>query len=54
MADIQGDDPENDNVDGWHHHVQRALQRKETIKLLLKGLTRQRSSSRMRESASDV
>ncbi|VDM12902.1 unnamed protein product [Wuchereria bancrofti] len=38
----------------WHRYVQRAVQKKETVKLLLHGISRQQSSSRLRDSTTST
>ncbi|MCP9265474.1 Myotubularin-related protein 5 [Dirofilaria immitis] len=38
----------------WHRYVQRAVQKKETVKLLLHGISRQQSSTRLRDSTAST
>uniref|UniRef100_A0A914RT17 PH domain-containing protein n=1 Tax=Parascaris equorum TaxID=6256 RepID=A0A914RT17_PAREQ len=44
------EDKESSLLNGWRRHVQRAVHKKETVKLLLRGMTHQSSNPRMRES----
>ncbi|VDM38878.1 unnamed protein product [Toxocara canis] len=44
------DEKESSSLNGWRHHVQRAVHKKETVKLLLRGMTHQSSNSRIRDS----
>uniref|UniRef100_A0A8R1TTB5 Myotubularin-related protein 5 n=1 Tax=Onchocerca volvulus TaxID=6282 RepID=A0A8R1TTB5_ONCVO len=50
---FRNDDDVN-TVSIWHRYVQRAVQKKETVKLLLHGISRQQSSSRLRDSTTST
>ncbi|VDM95492.1 unnamed protein product [Thelazia callipaeda] len=50
---FQNDDDAN-NVTTWHRYVRRAVQKKETVKFLLHGVSRQQSSSRIRDSTAST
>ncbi|VDN92824.1 unnamed protein product [Brugia pahangi] len=47
-------DEDASTVSIWHRYVQRAVQKKETVKLLLHGISRQQSSSRLRDSTTST
>nr|CDQ04452.1 BMA-MTM-5, isoform h [Brugia malayi] len=47
-------DEDASTISIWHRYVQRAVQKKETVKLLLHGISRQQSSSRLRDSTTST
>ncbi|VDK53987.1 unnamed protein product [Gongylonema pulchrum] len=51
---FQNDEEDVSAVSIWHRYVQRAVHKKETVKLLLHGVSRQQSASRLRDSTASA